>query len=215
LAMLAGLTPASVICEILKDDGEMARLPDLIDFAAQHGLKIGTIADLIHYRSENEKLVECVATREVETRYGVFKLYAYLDKTVNETHLALVMGEISPDKETLVRVHEPLSVMDFLDDSSNQHSFGVFDAMKRIAEIGSGVIVLLRRPESGADLLAQMSPDQRLAAPAVKWDPRIYGIGAQILRDLSVGKMRLLSTPKKMPSMTGFGLEIVGYVSPE
>jgi 3,4-dihydroxy 2-butanone 4-phosphate synthase/GTP cyclohydrolase II len=214
-AFLAGLTPAAVICEILKDDGEMARLPDLVDFSIQHGLKIGTIADLIHYRSENEKLVERVAEREVKTRYGVFALYAYLDKAANETHLALVKGEILPEKETLVRVHEPLSVMDFLDDSSDQHSFGVFDAMKRIAETGSGVIVLLRRPETGADLLAQVAPDRRPAPPAAKWDPRIYGIGAQILRDLSVGKMRLLSTPKKMPSMTGFGLEVVGYVTPE
>ena len=215
LAGLAGLMPAAVICEILKDDGEMARLPDLIDFAAQHGLKIGTIADLIHYRSENEKLVERTGMREVTTRHGPFMLYAYLDKAANETHLALVRGTISPDAETLVRVHEPLSVMDFLDETSAQHSFGIFDAMRRIAENENGVIVLLRRGECGADLLAQISPDHSRVPPATKWDPRIYGIGAQILRDLNVGKMRLLATPKKMPSMTGFGLEVVGHVTPE
>jgi 3,4-dihydroxy 2-butanone 4-phosphate synthase / GTP cyclohydrolase II len=215
LAGLAGLTPAAVICEILKDDGEMARLPDLIDFAAQHGLKIGSIADLIHYRNEHETLVERTATRSVETRYGIFTLHAYLDKTANETHLALVKGEISPEAETLVRVHEPLSVMDFLDDSSDRHSFGIFDAMKRIAETGSGVIVLLRRPESGSDLLTQFTSDAKQAPPSAKWDPRIYGIGAQILRDLNVGKMRLLATPRKMPSMTGFGLEVVGHVTRE
>ncbi|MES2354364.1 MAG: bifunctional 3,4-dihydroxy-2-butanone-4-phosphate synthase/GTP cyclohydrolase II [Pseudomonadota bacterium] len=214
LASLAGLTPASVICEILKDDGEMARLPDLVDFSIQHGLKIGTIADLIHYRNETEKLVERVTSREVETRYGTFMLHAYLDKVANETHLALVKGEILPETEVLVRVHEPLSVMDFLDETHDQHSFGVFDAMRRIADTGCGVIVLLRRSESGADLLAQLAPDQKQTPPAVKWDPRLYGIGAQILRDLNVGKMRLLATPKKMPSMTGFGLEVVGYVNP-
>lgn len=215
LAALAGLTPASVICEILKDDGEMARLPDLIDFAAVHGLKIGTIADLIHYRSENETLVERVATQDVETRFGIFTVHAYLDKVANEIHLALVKGEISPGNETLVRVHEPLSVMDFLDESNGEHSFGIFEAMKRISEAESGVIVLLRRLESGADLLKQFSSERRQIQPAAKWDPRIYGIGAQILRDLNVTKMRLLSNPRKLPSMTGFGLEIVGYVNHE
>ena len=214
LAKLAGLTAASVICEILKDDGEMARLPDLMEFAAEHQLRIGTIADLIHYRSENERLVERVATRAIETRHGAFSLYAYLDKASNETHLALVKGDISPERETLVRVHEPLSVMDFLDDASEQHSFGIFEAMKHIAAAGSGVIVLLHRQESGADLLALLAGNPKYR-PAAKWDPRIYGTGAQILRDLNVGKMRLLATPKKMPSMTGFGLEVVGYVSPK
>jgi 3,4-dihydroxy 2-butanone 4-phosphate synthase/GTP cyclohydrolase II len=214
LARLAGLVPAAVICEILKDDGEMARLPDLMEFAARHDLKIGTIADLIHYRAANERLVERVATRAVETRHGPFTLHAYLDKASNETHLALVRGEIVPERETLVRVHEPLSVMDFLDDANERHSFGVSESMRRIAEAGSGVIVLLRRPESGADLLAQVKCDKQ-ERPAAKWDPRIYGTGAQILRDLNVGKMRLLTTPKRMPSLTGFGLEVVGYVSGE
>ncbi len=112
LAGLAGLEPASVICEILKDDGTMARLPDLIPFAQEHGLKIGAIADLIHYRSQTESLVERVADRLIQTVYGAFRLAAYRDKCAKETHLALIKGEIHADRETLVRVHEPLSVMD-------------------------------------------------------------------------------------------------------
>lgn len=214
LAQLAGLEPAAVICEVLKDDGEMARLPDLLEFSRQHGTKIGTIADLIQYRSQNERLVERVATRQINTHYGPFVLHAYRDKTAGETHLALVRGEILPDTETLVRVHEPLSVMDLLDNRSGRHSFGVHDAMRLIAERESGIIVMLHRPESGADLLAQVAAEDYRSSPAQKWDPRIYGIGAQILRDLNVGKMRLLSRPAKMPSMTGFNLEVTGFVEP-
>jgi 3,4-dihydroxy 2-butanone 4-phosphate synthase / GTP cyclohydrolase II len=214
LAQLAGLEPAAVICEILKEDGDMARLPDLLEFSRQHGIKIGTIADLIQYRSQHERLVERVATRQINTHYGPFTLHAYLDKTANETHLALALGDIRPDVETLVRVHEPLSVMDLLDTCAGRHSYGVFDAMRLIAEKGSGVIVLLHQPESGADLLAEVTAEERGDRPAAKWDPRIYGIGAQILRDLNVGKMRLLARPAKMPSMTGFNLEVTGFVEP-
>src|SRR5450830_882777 len=134
LAELAGLTPASVICEILKDDGEMARLPDLIEFAKLHGLKIGTIASLIEYRSQHEKLVERVAMRKVQTAYGEFDLATYLDKTTQRTHLALVKGEINPLDETLVRVHEPLSVMDFLEQKSPAHSTSVHEALQKMAQ---------------------------------------------------------------------------------
>ncbi len=209
LAQLAGLTPASVICEILKDDGEMARLPDLIPFAQQHGLKIGSIADLIEYRSHNEKLVERVAQRKVQTGYGEFDLYTYTDKTTSQTHLALAKGEIQPHTETLVRVHEPLSVMDFLEQASYQNSTSVHDALRKISLASAGVLVLMHHAETPANLLARA-----VAAPEVhhaQWDPRSYGIGAQILRDLNVGKMRLLATPRKIPSMAGFGLEVVGY----
>jgi 3,4-dihydroxy 2-butanone 4-phosphate synthase/GTP cyclohydrolase II len=208
-AGMAGLEPAAVICEILKDDGTMARLPDLLEFAKQHGLKIGTIADLIHYRSENEHLVERVADRLVETCYGDFRLLAYVDKTANETHLALVKGEIKPGEETLVRVHEPVSVMDFLDVASFEHSFSVHQAMQAIADTGKGVIVLMRRTESAEDLLERV---QRTEPKAVaKMDLRNYGIGAQILRDIGVTKMKLLAVPRKMPSMMGFDLEVTGY----
>ena len=208
LAQLAGLTPAAVICEILKDDGEMARLPDLIEFAKLHGLKIGTIAALIEHRSQNEKLVERVAQRSVQTAYGLFDLFTYVDKTTQRTHLALLKGEICPDAETLVRVHEPLSVMDFLEQTDYSHSTSVHDALKKISQSPCGVLVLMHHGETSQDLLARAA-----AAPEThqRWDPRSYGIGAQILRDLNVGKMRLMATPHKMPSMVGFGLEVVGY----
>jgi 3,4-dihydroxy 2-butanone 4-phosphate synthase/GTP cyclohydrolase II len=208
LAALAGLEPAAVICEILKDDGTMARLPDLVPFAAEHGLKIGAIADLIHYRSQTETLVERVADRLIQTVYGAFRLIAYRDKSARETHLALVKGEIHADRETLVRVHEPLSVMDFLDVTGSGHSWPILGAMERIAESQSGVIVLLHRPETADALLARINP---AASTPRKYDLRDYGIGAQILRDLGVGKMRLLASPRKMPAMDGFGLEVTGY----
>ena len=210
LAQLAGLTPASVICEILKDDGEMARLPDLIVFARQHGLKIGSIASLIEYRSHQEKLVERAASRKVQTAYGEFDLITYVDKTTQRTHLALAKGDIRPEAETLVRVHEPLSVMDFLEQAHYPNSTSVHDALKRIAQAEAGVLVLMHHPETSQDLLARAAalPEQH---HATQWDPRSYGIGAQILRDLNVGKMCLLGTPRKLPSMAGFGLEVVGY----
>jgi 3,4-dihydroxy 2-butanone 4-phosphate synthase/GTP cyclohydrolase II len=213
LAHMAGLEPAAVICEILKDDGTMARLPDLLEFAREHGLKIGTIRDLIHYRSENEKLVECVADREVACAHGTFRLRAYTDLTTGEVHLALTKGEIVAGEETLVRVHEPISVLDFLDCASRRHTFSVDQAMQAIGRRGKGVIVLLHRKEAGDDLLAALRDDGQ--KPAAKWDPRLYGMGAQILREVGVGKMRLLASPRKMPSMAGFGLEVCGYLSPE
>lgn len=213
LAQFAGLDPSSVICEILKDDGSMARLPDLIEFARKHSLKIGTISDLIHFRSRNEKLVERTFSRPVQLAHGEFILHAYTDRTSNEVHLALTRGEIHPDRETLVRVHEPLTVLDFLDPSSARHTFSLDQAQRALARAESGVIVLLRRPETSHDILAalvEQSPAQR---PAAKWDPRIYGIGAQILRDLGVCKMKLLASPRRMPSVTGFGLEVTGYIA--
>ena len=212
LARLAGLAPAAVICEILKEDGEMARLPDLIVYARQHGLKIGTIADLIEHRSQNEKLVERVARRKVQTAYGEFDLATYVDKTTQRTHLALVKGDIRPDAETLVRVHEPLSVMDFLEQTDHAHSISVNQAMQKIGQSAAGVLVLLRRGETAQDLRERAALDAESQQTA-QWDPRSYGIGAQILRDLDVGKMRLLATPHKMPSMAGFGLEVVGYAT--
>jgi 3,4-dihydroxy 2-butanone 4-phosphate synthase/GTP cyclohydrolase II len=210
LASLAGLEPAAVICEILKDDGSMARLPDLLEFASQHGLKIGTIADLIHYRSQTEHLVERAAEREISTLYGEFKLIAYRDKIANETHLALVRGEPQPDEETLVRVHEPLSVFDLLDRDSQSHSWSVAHAMEAIIQAGCGVIILLRREESGQQLIDRIIHSREPVR--ARQDLRDYGIGAQILLDIGVRKMRLLATPRKMPSMAGFGLEVTGYL---
>jgi 3,4-dihydroxy 2-butanone 4-phosphate synthase/GTP cyclohydrolase II len=218
LSAIAGCEPAAVICEILKDDGSMARLPDLIEFAAEHGLKIGTIADLIHYRSETEKLIERVAEKDIHNPHGTFRLAAFEDKTTGEVHLALSHGEIKADRETLVRVQEAASVLDFLDSKSPRASFNIDQALQTIAAADCGVIVLLRRPDSGQDLLAalRVSPTGTAVPPqAAKWDPRTYGIGAQILLELGVGKMRLMSSPRKMPSMTGFGLEVCGYLAPD
>ncbi|MFA6041730.1 MAG: 3,4-dihydroxy-2-butanone-4-phosphate synthase, partial [Methylophilus sp.] len=140
LAKLAELEPSAVICEILKDDGEMARLPDLLKFAAEHDLKVGTIADLINYRSQTENLVTRAAERKIETPYGVFDLIAYDDVTTNETHLALVKGVVNPDKSLLVRVHEPLTMIDLLDCNSKNHSWSLHDAMQMISHEGAGVV---------------------------------------------------------------------------
>lgn len=210
LAALAGLEPASVICEILKDDGSMARLPDLIAFAEEHQLKIGTIADLIHYRSATESLISRAAERTVQTPYGEMRLIAYLDKIANETHLALVKGDPTADQEVLVRVHEPLSVFDLLDASSKSHSWNMLQAIETINQAGCGVIVMLHRAELGDDLLARI---QQADQPTRQQQAlRNYGIGSQILRDLGIQKMKLMATPRKMPSMMGFGLEVTSYL---
>lgn len=211
LAGMAGLEPAAVICEIMNDDGTMARLPELIEFSRQHGLKIGTIADLIHYRAASETLVERVTTKTIATAHGDFSLHAYVDRASGATHLALVKGEIPAGAETLVRVHEPLSVLDFLDPGSKQQSFSIDEAQAALAKNGHGVIVLMHRAEDGEALLSRLTGTTPRAQ--TKWDPRTYGIGAQILRDVGVSRMRLLSSPRKMPSMTGFGLEVTGFVT--
>jgi 3,4-dihydroxy 2-butanone 4-phosphate synthase/GTP cyclohydrolase II len=209
LAQMAGVMPGAVICEIIKEDGEMARLPDLIPFAKEHGLKIGTIADLIEYRIQNETLVERVARRPVQTAYGEFDLVTYTDKTSQRTHLALVKGDIKPQTETLVRVHEPLSVMDFLEHVSLSNTTSVHDVLKRISQSDAGVLVMMHHTETSMSLLARAAAKPE--AHHAQWDPRSYGIGAQILRDLNVGKMCLIATPRKLPSMAGFGLEVVRY----
>ena len=214
LARLAGLEPASVICEILKDDGEMARLPDLVPFAREHGLKIGTIADLIEYRSRTESLVTRVSERDIDTVHGRFRLVAYTDRIGRETHLALVRGELRPEREALVRVHEPVSLIDVLDAGSTSHSWNFHDAMKAVATADCGVVVLLHRQESAAELLERAKPPSA-DGKSPKIALRNYGIGAQILRDLKVKKMRLLALPRRMPSMSGFGLEVTGYLQPQ
>jgi 3,4-dihydroxy 2-butanone 4-phosphate synthase/GTP cyclohydrolase II len=212
LTELAGLHPAAVLCEIMKDDGTMARLPDLVEFGGRHGLKIGTIADLIHFRSRTESLIKRVTEREVETRFGRFRMVAYLEKLSGETHLALVRGEIDPESETLVRVHEPLSLLDLLDAGSGAHSWTVHEALAAIDRAGKGVVVLLNCAQSAAQLIEHVA-EPRAREPSRR-ELLTYGIGAQILRDLRVGRMRLMTTPRKMPSMAGWELEVTGYVSP-
>jgi 3,4-dihydroxy 2-butanone 4-phosphate synthase/GTP cyclohydrolase II len=213
LARLAGVLPAAVICEILKENGEMARLPDLIEFAAEHKLKIGTITDLIQYRSSTESLVKRATERDIDTAHGTFRLVAYIEAASKQTHLALVRGKFTARDEVLVRVHEPVSLIDLLDTGATSHSWNLHDAMKKIAEEGRGVIVLLHRQETAAELLERARPQHERGGPA-KIVLRNYGIGAQILRDLGVKKMRVLAQPLRMPSMAGFDLEVTGYLQP-
>ena len=217
LATMAGCSPSAVICEIMNDDGTMARLPDLQTFASEHSLKIGTIAGLIEHRSRTESLVNAISSRAMQTAHGEFKAVAYQDSTSGAVHLALIKGQWNKDHDVLARVHEPLSVLDALEPDRIMHSWGLDAAMRRIAKEGAGVIVLLNCGESGAQLLSQFDGTARSAhgPERGRMDLRSYGVGAQILRDCGVQKMRLLGNPRRMPSMVGYGLEITGYVSKE
>ncbi|MFW8566659.1 bifunctional 3,4-dihydroxy-2-butanone-4-phosphate synthase/GTP cyclohydrolase II [Orrella sp. 11846] len=219
LTAMAGLEPAAVICEILKDDGTMARLPDLVTYAQKHQLKIGTIADLIQYRSQTESVVDKLGERQVTTRWGEFLLTGYQDTVDGHIHLALSCGEIDAQAPTLVRVHEPTTVLDFICDQPGGHTWSIESAMQSLKAAGSGVIVFLNANTDAQNLVSQFDDivnQDAKEAPVSKTPPRTnlrtYGIGAQILRDLGVGKMCLLARPRKMPSiMQGFGLEVVSY----
>jgi 3,4-dihydroxy 2-butanone 4-phosphate synthase / GTP cyclohydrolase II len=216
LAAIAGLTPAAVICEVMKDDGTMARLPDLQQFAADHGLKIGTIANLIEYRSRNESLIEKVGSRPLATAYGEFVAHAWKDKPSQGLHLALVKGKWSADETVPVRVHEPLSVLDALEVNRSMHSWKLDASLKHIAATGKGVAVLLNCGETAQQLLAQFEGTATAShgPERGRMDLRTYGIGAQILRECGVHRMNLMGNPRRMPSMAGYGLEIAGYVAP-
>ncbi len=216
LAAMAGCSPASVICEIMKDDGTMARLPDLQLFAAEHGLKIGTIADLIEHRSRTESLVEKLGTRSLNTAFGEFTAHAFRDKPSQSVHLALVRGTWASTDTVLARVHEPLSVFDALEVGRTMHSWSLDACLKRIAAQNQGVVVLLNCGESAQQLLAQFEGSARAshAPERGRMDLRSYGIGAQILRECGVHRMHLMGNPRRMPSMTGYGLEIVSHITP-
>ena len=215
LAAMAGCSPASVICEIMNDDGTMARLPDLQLFAAEHGLKIGTIADLIEHRSRVESLIQKAGSRTLQTASGEFTAHAFRDTTGQGVHLALVKGSWSAEDTVPARVHEPLSVLDALEVGRTMHSWSLDAALDYIAGEGKGVVVLLNCGESGEQLMAQFEGTAKSAqAPERgRMDLRTYGIGAQILRQCGVHKMRLMGSPRRMPSMAGYGLEITGYIS--
>ncbi|HAW93837.1 TPA: 3,4-dihydroxy-2-butanone-4-phosphate synthase [Candidatus Azambacteria bacterium] len=219
LARLAGLEPAAVIVEILNDDGTMARRPDLEIFAREHNIKIGTIADLIEYRNLNETTIEKVATCQLPTEVGDFQLVTFKDTIDNQLHFALVKGEIKPDEATLVRVHLHNTFSDLLlADRAANRSFPLHTAMKRIADEG-GVLVLLGKHESTAELVRMVqafeAEDKGEQPKTVPWKgtSRNVGVGSQILASLGVKKMRLLSQPKKYHALSGFGLEVVDYVS--
>ena len=222
LAALAGCSPTSVICEIMKDDGTMARLPDLLEFAKEHRLKIGSIADLIQYRSQHESIVVREGERQFATPWGNFQGIIYRDTPSSCVHIALVKGRPSETEETLVRVHEPLTALDFLEANSSTHSWPLAQALQEIAKSPVGVAVLLNASGVAApgdvDWLAQFqklnsAEDQASEKPlARKTDFRSYGIGAQILKDLGVGKMRLLANPAPTPSLSGYNLEVTGHM---
>ena len=215
LVRIAGLEPAAVIVEILNDDGTMARRPDLEAFAKEHGLRIGTIADLIRYRLEKERSVERIAERDVETDFGRFRLHCYEDHVNSTVHLALVRGAVARESAPLVRVHLKDTVRDLVGAREESHSWSLRSAMERVAREGSGVIVLLRPHESPLDIAeAVRSADRSTHTTKSKGAQvlRTYGIGAQILRDLGISHMRVLSAPKQMHGLSAFGLEVTEYV---
>ena len=213
LARIAGFEPAAVIVEILNDDGSMARRKDLEKFALKHDLKIGTIEDLIRYRIENEHTVERIVESRFETDYGEFKLYAFEDSTAQELHLALVKGKIDPEKPIPVRVHLQNTLADSLAGIKGR-GWPLHDVMETIDKAGEGVIVFLRQPETPKDIV-NLIESMILGHGGEERgdDQRTYGIGAQILADLGVRKMSLLSAPKVFHGLAGFGLEVVDYYS--
>jgi 3,4-dihydroxy 2-butanone 4-phosphate synthase/GTP cyclohydrolase II len=215
LTAMAGLTPAAVICEVMKDDGTMARLPDLEAFAREHGLKIGTIASLIQHRSHNESMIEPLGARDLVTAQGPFRCTVYRDRSWGGVHLGLAVGQWSEGDEVPVRVHEPLSVIDLLETQGSPHSWPLPAALAALQRAGRGVAVLLNVGGDADGLLGRVLPERIKAAhpPAATMDLRTYGVGAQILRHLGVRRMKLLGAPRRMPSMTGYGLEVTGFVA--
>jgi 3,4-dihydroxy 2-butanone 4-phosphate synthase / GTP cyclohydrolase II len=214
LTALAGLTPAAVICEIMNDDGTMSRLPQLIEFAEQHGLKIGTIADLIHYRSVNESLVERVGERPLHTPWGPFRAIQYRDTVRQSTHLALVRGTPVPSVPVLTRVHECFSLLDLLDAEPSAHSWPLHAALQKIDAAGCGVAVLLdcdMRADAMNRTGSTGSNSNANGTPARK-DGRLSGIGSQILRDLGVRRLNVLSSPFRLPALSGHELEIMAFI---
>ncbi len=218
LARLAGLEPAAVIVEIMNEDGTMARRPELEKFAKQHGLKIGSIADLIRYRLEKEESVERISEQPVKTEFGPFRLICYEDHVSRNVHLALVHGDLSGKEPPLVRVHIQDTLGDVVGIQNQRLGWPLRAAMKQIAAAGNGVVVILRYGESPRQFIASVSSlGQPLDEVSGRRDGtvtvlRTYGTGAQILRDLGVSRMRVLSAPKQMHGISGFGLEVVEYV---
>ncbi len=217
LARLAGLEPAAVIVEILNEDGSMARRPELEKFGRDHGIRIGTIADLIRYRLEKERSVERISEVDVETEHGPFRLYCYDDHVNRAVHVALVKGDLGKAATPLVRVHIQDTLGDVIGVKSRSLGWPLDSAIERIAKEEAGVVVLLREQETSRDFIDAVNHvgattdevHERRKGDAVL---RTYGVGAQILRDLGLSKIRVLSAPKQMYAISGFDLEITEYV---
>ncbi len=219
LARLAGLKPAAVIVEILNDDGSMARQPDLEMFARQHDLKIGTIADLIQYRIRNEQTVEAISHCELPTQHGTFRLIAYQDQISHDIHLALVYGSLKPEEPTLVRVHVQNTLSDLFAGTFSD-SWPLRDAMNYVAQAGAGVIVILRNYDTNRSIVQQIEAHRLGGHPPTHHtthdqpgDLRTIGIGAQILTDLGIRQMRVMSAPKHLHALAGFELEVTEFVA--
>jgi len=224
LARLAELSPSSVIVEILNDDGTMARRPDLEVFAKEHDLKIGTIADLIHYRVKNEKTVERVSECKLPTEYGDFRLLAYQDCIDNEVHLAMVKGEVKADEPVLVRVHVQHTLCDLLQAKRENCGWPLDSAIKQIADDGNGVVIVLRNHDSAREIVqkiqdykwqdSEAKPQKKFSKEQTQTEKelRTYGVGAQILADLGVHKMKVMSAPTNMHGLAGFDLEVTEFV---
>lgn len=221
LARMANLFPAGVIVEILKPNGEMARLPYLMELAKEHDLKVISIEDLVAYRLQMERLVECEFSMDLETRYGRFKLYAYRQTTNNDVHLALTHGEWSVDEPVLTRVHSSTSSRDLLHSLLSGYSTGLHGPLEKISEAGKGILLFMRPHQDGSEVIAglrllksRMEDGQKAKiSQAASMDQRDFGIGAQILRDLKVSKLKILSNnPKNRIGLEGYGLEVVEFV---
>lgn len=217
LARLAGLTPSSAIVEIMNSDGTMARRPDLEIFAEKHGIKVGTIADLIHYRMANEKTIDEVSVDTIETEFGEFKLHKFVDTIQGDTHIALSKGAIKGDEPCLVRVQNGDFLRDMLGAKSEAQSWSIQASLKKIADEGTGVIVLLSagQPEDvSTSLDLHFGKAKAVKSPNVDSSGAFLtiGTGSQILRELGVQKMRLLSSPVKYSGISGFDLEVVEYI---
>jgi len=218
LARLAGFSPAAVICEIMNEDGSMARLPQLQEYARAHSLKIGTIADLIRYRMEKESTIQRVAEALLPTEHGEFRVIAYHDDIEDSVHLALVKGDIRREWPTLVRVHVQESLLDLFTDVHRAGHWTLHRALERVSREGAGVVVVLQHDEPPVNLVGRIERLQKrgttpeVALRAERSEMRTYGLGSQILADLGVGKMRVMGHAMKAPALSGFGLEIVGYL---
>jgi 3,4-dihydroxy 2-butanone 4-phosphate synthase/GTP cyclohydrolase II len=213
LARLAGFTPASVIVEVMNDDGTMARRPDLEAFAARHGIKIGTIADLIHYRLSTEHTVVRIGERELPTVHGTFRLISYEDRIEGGVHMAMIMGDIKRDQPTLVRVHVIDPLRDLVGaEYTGPSNWTLWAALQKVAEEGSGVVVVLANHESSQALLERIPQLTQPPRQFSRSQSRIYsevGTGAQILQDIGVGKLRHMGAPLKYAGLTGYDLEVV------